>query len=172
LKKIINSSYEKIISTNIEKFAILNNEFKDKYNNLILSYKNTFENINSYLSEKNKDVLMEAFNNYKTFSQLLNESKNIESTYIEKKPVNNNTIYKTKVSEISKPLDKIEIIMFNKYNKLLSTKKINNDKYKEIVEDYNNFILYLSFYRINKDDISKNLAKSYLEKVIKNYKMK
>jgi hypothetical protein len=151
---------------------LINNEFNEKYNKLILVYKNTFESINNYISSKDKNILNDAFNNYKILSQMLNEAKNIESTYIEKNVVNKTTIYKTKIPELSNTLNKIELIMFNKYNKLLTSKKINADKYKEIVEDYNNFILFMSFYNMNKDDTSKNLAKSYLEKVIKNYKNK
>jgi hypothetical protein len=124
------------------------------------------------LISKDKEKLLQALNNYKNLSQSLNEAQNIESTFISKKSEKNNTIFKTKVISISKVMDKIEIVMFNKYNKLLSNKKISQEKYKEIIEDYNNFILYLSVYKINNDEVSKNLAKNYLEKIIKDYRIK
>jgi hypothetical protein len=146
-----------------------NNELKENYHKLIISYKNTFEELNNVLNNpQNKDYLMISYNNYKEFIDLYSKTKNPEANYVTVK----NNIYKTKAQDIQKAMDKIEIVIMKKYDKLLQSKKVNKENYDKMIDDYNNFVLYLSIFRNTNNENAKNIAKSYLEKVIKYYKIK
>jgi HD superfamily phosphohydrolase len=103
-----------------------NEDLKTNYYKLIISYKNTFEKLNNLLNNpQNKDYARIAYNNYKEFMDLYSKTKNPEEYYVSVK----NNIYKTKASDIQKAMDKIEIIIIKKYDKLLKSKKVSKENY-------------------------------------------
>jgi hypothetical protein len=60
-----------------------------------------------------------------------------------------------------KAAEKIETVILNKFNRLKTAKVISQDQYETWVQSYNNFILYLTIYRSNKDKTAlKNLEAS------------
>jgi hypothetical protein len=62
--------------------------------------------------------------------------------------------------------------MIGKYSKLLSSKTITEPEYKIMIDDYNNFILNLSIFKMYDNEEAKTKAKEYLTKVIKSYNKK
>lgn len=101
-----------------------------------------------------------------------NKTKNLENKYIYKVNSWKDIIYKTNIEIIKQPLEKIEKIILNKYKKLLSSNTISKKQYDEAINNYNNFVFYLSVYRLDKTSLSKQRGKEYLSKVIKTYNLK
>lgn len=126
----------------------------------------------SYLSNKDKNILLTAKQNYIDFNKYYNSTKTLEEKYITKVKKWNDTIYETKYTSLSKALTQIEKIIIWKYKINLSSGKITLANYKENIKNYNAFILYLSIYKIDKSELAKTYAKEYLNKVISAYQKK
>lgn len=172
LHKLVNQLYTMINYEFIDYFVFVNNNTNNNYQNLLLNYKNLFLNINNYLNLKNKSYLLEARENYINFNKYYSLTKNLENRYITKVTKNSDIIFETKVEKIKVPLSKIEKLIIWKYKNLLSSQTITEKEYNDSIRNYNNFVLYLSIYRLDKTSESKKRWKEYLAKVIKTYNLK
>lgn len=172
LHKLVNQLYTMINYEFINYFVLVNNNTSNNYQELLLNYKELFININNYLSLKNKNYLLNARENYINFNKYYNITKNLENKYITKVTKNGDTIFETKVEKLKIPLNKIEKIIIWKYKNLLSSYTITKTEYNDAIKNYNNFVLYLSIYRIDKTSEAKKRWKEYLTLVIKTYNIK
>lgn len=170
--KLIEDFRNKIYDKNIEYFTTFDKDLKNKYISTLISYKNLFENLDKQLNNNDSEAALNAKSNYSELDKYISEIKTPENRYITKKQDLENTIFETKVTEIKNTMSWIEKVMFLKYKKLLQTNTINKEKYNEIVDDYNNFVLYLSIFRTYKDEKAWILWKEYLSKIVKHYNTK
>lgn len=169
---LVNQLYTMINYDNINYFILSDINVKNNYESLLINYRDLFLNINNYLSNKDKNILLTAKQNYIDFNKYYNSTKALEEKYITKVKKWNDTIYETKYTSLSKALTQIEKIIIWKYKTNLKSEKITLANYKENIKNYNAFILYLSIYKIDKSELAKTYAKEYLNKVISAYQEK
>lgn len=170
--KLIEDFRNKIYDKNIEYFITFDKDLKNKYISTLVTYKTLFENLDKQLNNKDQTAAINAKQNYSDLDKYISEIKNPEERYVTKKQDENNVIFETNTANIKNTMSWIEKIMFLKYKKLLQTNTIDKEKYNEIVDDYNNFVLYLSIFRNYKDEKAWKLWKEYLSKVVNHYNTK
>jgi hypothetical protein len=81
-------------------------------------------------------------------------------------------VYKTQYSKLSKKVEVVEKLILGKFKKLLKSGKISEETYKSAINNYNDFILHLSIYRMTKHKAAVSKALTSGKKFIKIYKIK
>ncbi len=172
LSKYINSLYNSINYEYISYFIQIDSNISNDYQELLKNYQNTFIFLNDYINSKSQDNLIKTKNYIKNFKNYFDKTKNLEKKYITKVKTWNTIIYKTNFESIKKPLDKIESIILKKFKNLLLSNTISITQYNTAIKNYNDFIFYLSVYRFDKTNLSKDIAKDLLKDIIKTYNKK
>ena len=114
-------------------------------------------------------ALTPTYNTYKNYIWVIQTPENL---YITKVWKNGYTLYESNNIKLKPVLTKIEIILFKKFQVLLTKKKITQLVYNNTVSNYNNFILYLTIFRDTKNKESKEKWKYFLSELIKIYSIK
>lgn len=172
LQKTILEVWKKTNIKNINILAKYDKTLEENYYKLLINYKNTFENIDLYLENKDKNTLKKAANNYKEFSKIYSQIKAPEEKYISKESLKNNIVYSPIDKNLAKKTDVLEKVFISKFDSLLAKKIINKEKYESFINNYNDFILHFTLFKKYKDNEVKNLSKKYLEQILKDYKTK
>lgn len=146
-------------------------KIQEHYFIVLKNYRALFENINSYLTSKEKTFLSEAKKNYTTFYSSHKILLWWEESYITKVKKWNDIIYETKIISLQPTLKKIENIIIQRYKTKLSSGKISLSQYKEHISHYNSFILYLSIFKKEKSSSAQEFGKKALQQVIKDYSL-
>nr|MDD3719760.1 hypothetical protein [Candidatus Gracilibacteria bacterium] len=145
LSKIINSNIE---ISKIEKYANFDYSIKSKYNLFLNYYSNFLLSIDKYIVSKDRNDYLDAKKNLELLQQLFIELKNIDSKYVSIINYKNNlVIYNPKDEKLLITFNKIENIILNRLNNLLSIGKITETEYNKAIGYYNDFVLEFSIYK-------------------------
>lgn len=172
LNKLITNYADKIVVSKPDFFSNIDNNFKNNYLDLLISYINLFENINNYLKTKDNNYVQIAKNNYLSYSSLLPNTITPEYKYV--KVISYNWI------NLNLPIDenlaisitKIQKVILNKLLKLKNSQTINNDEFYIAVNHYNDFVLYFTIWKKTNLELVKQNAIDSLTNVLKTYKKK
>lgn len=169
LHKIINNLSDMIHYPHTDFFVEYSKNFREDYKWLLIQYQELMIKIDKYLITKERNTLIEAKRDYDNLNIYLSRTKNFEEKYITKIKKWNDIIYKTKIKSIFQPLSQIEKVIIWKYKKQLLSGSISQTQYKKQILTYNEFVLYLSIFRWEKNALSREYGKKAWEKVIQNY---
>lgn len=148
----------------IEKVT-LEPSLNEDYQNLLKNYIYIAENLDNYLQTKDSSYKTKVRENLLDFYKYYNKIKdfNIEEKYISQKEKNNYKIYTTNYEPLAKKLTNLEIVIFAKIDSM----NLSESEYQDIVNIYNNFILNLSRFKINKSNQAKFNTIKYLQELLK-----
>jgi hypothetical protein len=130
---------EKLISRSIdikriEQLILLDPELKAKYETMLENYKNTIGSLDEYVTSKNKKDLTQTKKDLVSLQLSLKALQNPEKGYVEKvKNKNDQEIFKPKNEKLLPITNKIEKVLIPKLDKLLQSKKITKEEYKQAV---------------------------------------
>lgn len=169
---MIESSYREIVSIRNDYYLKINSTYRKNYNLVLENYKSYFLALINYYKTKDEKYITESKTKNSLYIISLNNLKNPENLYITKNFRNGFIMYDSNNEKLKIVLLKIENILFKKYNSLFTKNKINYETYSKTVENYNNFVLYLSIFKATKNSESKTKGKYFLEEIIKIYSLK
>lgn len=169
---MIESSYLEIVSVRNDYYLKINPTYRNNYNIVLENYKSYFLALINYYKTKDAKYLTESKAKNTLYVISINNLKNPENLYITKNFRNGFVMYDSNNEKLKIVLPKIENILFKKYNSLFTKTKINYETYSKTVENYNNFVLYLSIFKATKDPESKTKGKYFLGEIIKIYSLK
>lgn len=169
LASTIEEFYQKIKNIPHQEVLMHIDSLQSKYQTLLKQYQDFILHTQIYLISKDQKDLKKAKDSLQEFQTLLAILQNWENTYISKILINNEIIYQTKYTKIRVPLEKLQKVILGKYQKLLSSHTISQEKYQAGRESYNQFVLFLSIYRFEKISLAKKMGKQFAKEVLTLY---
>ena len=117
---------------------------------------------------KSRYLWKQSFDIYKR----IEDGEDSETEYITKVEQDGIEVYKTQYSKLSEKIEVVERLILGKFKKLYDAGKIPESTYKTAINNYNEFILHLSIYRMTKYKPAAGKALEAWKKFIKVYKIK
>lgn len=160
--KIYTNIVSKIDLNKLQNFALYDKTNLDLYNSTYNSLYLAVQSLNLYNSTKDEKYKTEYINLTKVINKNLSLLNNIESKYVKI-----NTVYTIIDNDkrIINLFTKVQKAIVPKLDKILKDWKISKEDYKSNLDSYNNFVLYYSIFRKQKNIVAFNKSKESFYKV-------
>ncbi len=163
LQHIIDTTYSKQVQKiasqyidifniqNVEYFLKIDTEFARQYQTALWMYEKLTNALHQYEKQKSQKLFQEIQTTALALEWFKTSIKNPIFKFVTIKSVDWYDVYVTTNKQISKGFTQIEKALLTKFKKQLATKVISIQEYQNIITQYNNFVLYISIYRYNRD---------------------
>ncbi|UFX83501.1 hypothetical protein [Candidatus Absconditicoccus praedator] len=137
------------------------------------SFRKTFEKVLEYREQRNPELAQQALDYYEDYQQQKQEANQLISSYIKEVDISeiDKTVYQARDENLNQAISLVQDMIFDKNIELYNNNQITEDELDEYVQVYNEFIWSVIVFNIERNEISRNHARSMIQDFVYYYQM-